>query len=109
MWNHNVHFHGYLLRQLPMKINLALDVGCGLGLFARKLAERSLTVDALDVDGAILKEAVFQHNASNIRYQQADFLEADLPKDSYDVIVSIASLHQMDVEYKLQIKVLKAK
>jgi 2-polyprenyl-3-methyl-5-hydroxy-6-metoxy-1,4-benzoquinol methylase len=67
-----------------------------------KLAERAEIVDALDADGAILKEASIQHNASNISYQHADFLEADLPKDSYDVIVSIASLHHMDLEAALE-------
>jgi 2-polyprenyl-3-methyl-5-hydroxy-6-metoxy-1,4-benzoquinol methylase len=55
MWNHNNHFHNYLLRQLPTKVNRSLDIGCGLGFFARKLAERSEFVDALDVDSAILK------------------------------------------------------
>jgi 2-polyprenyl-3-methyl-5-hydroxy-6-metoxy-1,4-benzoquinol methylase len=102
MWNHNAHFHSYLLHHLPNKIKRALDIGCGLGLFAVKLAERSELVDALDVDRAILKEALTLHNASNISYQQVDFLEADLPKDSYDAIVSIASLHHMDLEAALE-------
>jgi 2-polyprenyl-3-methyl-5-hydroxy-6-metoxy-1,4-benzoquinol methylase len=102
MWNHNAHFHSYLLRQIPSKIKHGLDIGCGQGLFALKLAERAKLVDALDVDSAILKEASTQHNASNISYQHVDFLEADLPKDSYDVIVSIASLHHMDLEAALK-------
>lgn len=102
MWDHNSHFHNYLLRQFPSKIERALDIGCGLGLFALRLAERAEIVDALDADGAILKEASTQHNVSNISYQHADFLEADLPKDSYDVIVSIASLHHMDLEAALK-------
>lgn len=102
MWNHNFHFHNYLLRQFPSKIERALDIGCGLGVFALKLAERSERVDALDADSAILKEASTHHNASNISYQNADFLEANLPKDSYDVIVSIASLHHMDLETALK-------
>jgi 2-polyprenyl-3-methyl-5-hydroxy-6-metoxy-1,4-benzoquinol methylase len=102
MWDHNAHFHNYLLCQFPSKIKRALDLGCGLGLFALKLAERAEIVDALDADGAILKEASTQHNASNISYQHADFLEADLPKESYDVIVSIASLHHMDLEAALK-------
>ncbi len=25
MWNHNIHFHNYMLRQLPKKINRVLD------------------------------------------------------------------------------------
>ena len=101
MWNHNIHFHNYLLRQLPRKIDRALDVGCGLGLFAWKLAKRSAVVEALDVD-AILEEARNQHNASNIYYKRADFLKIDLSEDSYDVIVSIASLHHMDLEAALK-------
>jgi 2-polyprenyl-3-methyl-5-hydroxy-6-metoxy-1,4-benzoquinol methylase len=77
MWDRNAHFHNYLLRQLPRKIKRALDLGCGLGLFALKLAERSELVDALDVDTAVLKEALTQNNASNISYYHADFLKAD--------------------------------
>lgn len=107
MWNHNSHFHKYLLRQFPSRIDHALDVGCGLGTFALKLSGRSEFVDALDVDVEILKEASRRHNASNISYQHADFLEADLPKNSYDAIAVIATLHHMDLEAALnKIKVL---
>ncbi len=102
MWNHNTHFHNYLLRQFPRKVHRALDIGCGLGLFAWKLAERSEVVDALDVDSAVLKEASNRNSAPNICYLHADFLEADLPEGSYDVIVSIASLHHMDLEAALE-------
>lgn len=101
MWNHNAHFHNYFLCQFPSKIDHALDVGCGLGAFALKLAERSEFVDALDVDAEILKEASRWHNASNISYQHVDFLEADLPKNFYDAIVSIAVIHHMDLESAL--------
>ena len=98
MWNHNNHFHNYLLCQLPIKVNRALDVGCGLGFFARKLAERSEFVEALDVDKAILEEASNLNSVSNIYYRQTDFLEADLSEGFYDAIVAIASLHHMDLE-----------
>lgn len=96
MWNHNAHFHSYLLRHLPKRVYRALDVGCGLGLFARKLAERSEVVDALDVDRAVLAKAAILNPALNISYLKADFLVADLPKADYDVIVSIATLHHMN-------------
>jgi 2-polyprenyl-3-methyl-5-hydroxy-6-metoxy-1,4-benzoquinol methylase len=102
MWNHNSHFHNYLLRQLPSQIDRALDIGCGLGGFALKLAGRSQHVDAIDTDSTIIKEASTYHYAANISYQNADFLEADLPEDTYDAIVSIASLHHMDLEAALK-------
>jgi ubiquinone/menaquinone biosynthesis C-methylase UbiE len=102
VWNHNAHYHSYLLRQIPRRVYHALDVGCGLGLFAWKLAERSEVVDALDVDSAILAEASILNPAPNISYLKADFLVADLPEADYDVIVSIATLHHMDLEAALE-------
>jgi predicted TPR repeat methyltransferase len=68
MWNHNVHYHPYLLRQIPKRVYRSLDVGCGLGLFARKLGERSEIVDALDIDDAVLAEASILNLAANIFY-----------------------------------------
>lgn len=102
MWNHNAHYHSYLLRQIPKRVYRTLDVGCGLGLFARKLAERSEVVDALDVDSAVLAEASILNPAPNISYFKADFLVVDLPEAGYDVIVSIATLHHMDIEAALK-------
>jgi 2-polyprenyl-3-methyl-5-hydroxy-6-metoxy-1,4-benzoquinol methylase len=69
-----------------------------LGLFAWKLAKRSEVVDALDVDSAILAEASILNPAPNISYLKVDFLVADLLEADYDVIVSIATLHHMDIE-----------
>jgi ubiquinone/menaquinone biosynthesis C-methylase UbiE len=102
MWNHNSHYHKYLLRQLPSKVDRLLDVGCGQGLFASKVANRAERVDAIDLDRATIEEAVNQHSASNICYQQADFLGADLPQNHYDAIVAIASIHHMDLSAVLQ-------
>jgi ubiquinone/menaquinone biosynthesis C-methylase UbiE len=102
MWNHNSHYHNYLLRQLPIKVERILDVGCGQGLFASKVANRAERVDAIDVDRATIEEAVNQHSASNICYQQADFLAADLPNNTYDAIVAIASVHHMDLSEVFQ-------
>jgi SAM-dependent methyltransferase len=102
MWNHNSHYHNYLLRQLPIKVGRILDVGCGQGLFANKVATRADIVDAIDIDRATIEAAVKQHSASNIYYQQADFIGADLPKNTYDAIVAIASVHHMDLSEVLQ-------
>ena len=102
MWNHNIHYHGHLLHRIPKRINRALDVGCGSGYFARKLAERADFVDALDADDVILAEASAANPAPNIAYSHADFLTADLPEVAYDVIVSIAAIHHMDMEAALK-------
>lgn len=102
MWDHNTHYHRYLLHQIPSRVNRSLDIGCGLGLFAKKLAERSSLVDALDVDEAVLAAAAGLNFAANIAYVKGDFLATDLPETAYDVIVAIASLHHMDMAAALQ-------
>ncbi|MEM8779959.1 MAG: class I SAM-dependent methyltransferase [Cyanobacteria bacterium P01_G01_bin.49] len=101
MWNHNFHFHNYLLRQCPTNIHRALDIGCGLGNFAQRLADRAEIVDAIDIDSRILNEASNLNPPFNVRYFHIDFLKADLPEASYDVITAIASLHHMDLEAAL--------
>ncbi|MGW6404449.1 class I SAM-dependent methyltransferase [Streptomyces sp. NPDC055134] len=55
-FDHNDHYHRLLLRQLPKEGReesrgegrRALDIGCGTGRFARRLAGRGYEVDALD-------------------------------------------------------------
>ena len=48
-WDHNAHYHAFLLKQLPERFAGALEVGCGTGAFARSLAERCEHVIALDL------------------------------------------------------------
>jgi SAM-dependent methyltransferase len=64
-----------------------LDVGCGNGLLARRLAEAGLDVTALD---ASLKRT---ERAAGLRYVEADFLGfEDAP---YDALLFAASLHHL--------------
>jgi len=46
-WNHNVHYQPVILRAVPADCAAALDVGCGDGTLARKLAERWAEVRAV--------------------------------------------------------------
>lgn len=47
-FNHNDHYHPFLLRQVPPRCRRALDVGCGTGKFARLLTRHAGEVDAVD-------------------------------------------------------------
>ncbi|GGZ40173.1 hypothetical protein GCM10010344_00780 [Streptomyces bluensis] len=51
-WDHNAHYHRWILRQLPRRSDRALDVGSGSGDLARLLARRAATVTAVDSGGA---------------------------------------------------------
>jgi 2-polyprenyl-3-methyl-5-hydroxy-6-metoxy-1,4-benzoquinol methylase len=47
-WNHNEHFHGWILRNLPACRHAAVDVGCGKGVLAGKLATHFTRVIGID-------------------------------------------------------------
>jgi 2-polyprenyl-3-methyl-5-hydroxy-6-metoxy-1,4-benzoquinol methylase len=95
-WDHNHHYHDYLLRQLPARCASALDIGCGTGAFARQLAERADHVLAIDLSPRMI-EIARERSASypNIEYQVADVLEWEFPHQRFDCIASIAAFHHL--------------
>ena len=40
-WNHNIHCHGVILKEVLEGVRMALDVGCGNGLLTRELQCRA--------------------------------------------------------------------
>lgn len=92
-FNHNDHFHPLLLRHVPAGASTALDVGCGTGGFARRLALRGLAVDAVDPDRDVLAAA--RALGGGVGYREADITTADLPSAQYDFISCLASLHHV--------------
>jgi trans-aconitate methyltransferase len=93
-WNHNSHYHDLLLAAVSSECRRALDVGCGLGTFARKLAARSRHVDALDQDTVIQQARALSPGSQCIHFVHSDFMTwtADEP---YDFISMIAVLHHL--------------
>ncbi len=88
-WNHNTHYHPWLIAQVPESARTALDVGCGDGLLASKLATRCESVLGVYVDGEIITSAT---TPANVRLAQADFRELD---QSFDVVTAVATLHHV--------------
>ncbi|MGW0530803.1 class I SAM-dependent methyltransferase [Streptomyces sp. NPDC003032] len=92
-FDHNDHYHPLLLRRLPPGGRTALDVGCGTGRFARRLAARGYEVDAIDPSAEVIAAA--EEAGGGPRYRRADVTEEELPEGRYDVITCLASLHHM--------------
>lgn len=94
-WNHNVHYHERLLRAVPRPCGRALDVGCGVGEFARRLACIADRVDAVDRESTVVARArELSSRFRNLRFVEADFLA--WPADaSYDFVAMIATLHHL--------------
>ena len=96
-WNHNTHYHGVVLRSVPRGCGEALDVGCGDGLLARKLAPRARHVTGLDRSpDMILKAKTLSAGIGNVDFVEAGLLEHELPEEHFDFVCSVATIHHMD-------------
>jgi SAM-dependent methyltransferase len=111
-WDHNRHYHGFLLEQVPPRAEKALDVGCGAGRLARALAARGLAVDALDRSAQMIElaRALDPQTVGNVgrddgaavrgrvRYLVGDVLNSPQqcqPPGGYDVVTCVACLHHL--------------
>ncbi len=100
-YNHNEHYADLLLRQVPSNCRSALDVGCGDGSFAQRLADRfSAAVTGIDQDRTIIKRARMLAGDRAIRFVEADFLRYPFD-EQFDFIAASASLHHMPFEQGL--------
>jgi SAM-dependent methyltransferase len=88
-FDHNAHHHPFLLAAVPPGARTALDVGCGNGAFAGKLAARGLAVTAVD--------RAVEASVPGVDFRRADALTADLG-GPYDFVSCIAALHHMPLE-----------
>lgn len=98
-WDHNSHYHSFLLNHVPSPCENALEIGCGTGTFARLLAKRARHVLALDLSPQMIRVARERSaQYANIDFQTADVLSWDFPREQFDCIVSIATLHHLPLE-----------
>lgn len=102
-WDHNRHYHGFLLRFLPQTRELALEVGCGTGSFARCLAGHFAHVRAIDLSPEMIHRARELTRAlANVEFRQGDICTCELPAGTFDCIALIATLHHLPLEHTLQ-------
>jgi SAM-dependent methyltransferase len=95
-WEHNSHYHPFLLRQLPESLGDALEVGCGAGEFARLLAERCERVVAVDLSPRMIEAArARSKDHPNVEYLVADAASWEFPSERFDCAASVATLHHL--------------
>jgi ubiquinone/menaquinone biosynthesis C-methylase UbiE len=98
-WDHNNHYHDFLLKHIPPHCINALEIGCGTGSFSRVLAKHSGRVLALDLSPNMIQVAKERSKQyPNIDFQIADAMTWEFPADQFDCIVSIATLHHLPME-----------
>ncbi|WP_299538157.1 bifunctional 2-polyprenyl-6-hydroxyphenol methylase/3-demethylubiquinol 3-O-methyltransferase UbiG [uncultured Streptomyces sp.] len=94
-WDHNAHYHRWILRRLPAGTGAALDVGCGAGDLARLLTARAAPVLGIDADPAVLARArALTPPSVPVTYERAE-APAGMPEGPYDALTCVAVLHHL--------------
>ncbi|MCQ0021278.1 class I SAM-dependent methyltransferase [Actinomadura madurae] len=82
-WNHNTHYHDVVLRNVPRGCGEALDVGCGDGLLARRLAPRAAHVTGLDRSAEMVAKARrLSEGVRNVEFVEAACWSTTCPRST---------------------------
>jgi SAM-dependent methyltransferase len=97
-WSHNEHFHGWILRNLPARRRAAVDIGCGTGVLAGKLAPHFARVTGIDADASMAAAATARlARDPGVTIRQCSFEDfASAAGDGEaDLITMVAVLHHL--------------
>lgn len=102
-WNHNTAYHPWIVSVAREHSRTsALDVGCGDGLLAQRLAQYAEIVYGIDSDeNAISRAQQRLRNHKNTIVKNDDFTQFDAPKSAFDLITFVASIHHMSLPESL--------
>lgn len=102
-WDHNAHYHEYLLGQIPERCGHALEIGCGTGGFSRLLARRAESVLALDLSPQMIRAARERSELyPNISFVNGDAMTYALPRERFDCVATLTTLHHLPAESALR-------
>lgn len=95
-WNHNSAYHPWLVDIAARHHGDVLDVGCGEGLLAQRLATVSRRVVGIDADPiSVWRAAQRLQPIGNATVEHARFQDLDEAERRYDLITFVASLHHL--------------
>lgn len=84
-----------IIQKIPRAANLVVEVGCGTGILAARLAAMSKRVIALDISPECVRIAREYHYRKNLRYVVSDMsrISEMIEAETCDAIVAVNSLH----------------
>jgi ubiquinone/menaquinone biosynthesis C-methylase UbiE len=98
-WNHNTHYHGYLMGHIPEQCERILEIGCGTGTFSRLLAGRAEKVLAIDLSPQMIRLARQRSKLyPNIDFVNADVMAYQFPDNQFDCIATLTTIHHLPIE-----------
>ena len=101
-WNHNAAYHPWLVAIAAECRGDVLDIGCGDGLLAQRLAPVSRSVTGIDPDPAAITRAADRlASHRHVTVAQHNFQDYHAGEQRFDLITFVASLHHMDLRPSL--------
>lgn len=100
-WSHNEHFHRWILRNLPARRQAAVDIGCGKGVLAGKLATYFAHVTGIDRNESMAVAASARlRGFPQVSIHRGDFADfSSTARDGgADLITMVAVLHHLDLD-----------
>lgn len=95
-WNHNTAYHPWLVDIASRHRGDVLDVGCGEGLLAARLAAVSRSVVGIDADPTSVRRASQRLQAfGNASAELRRFEDVEQADRSFDLVTFVASLHHL--------------
>lgn len=102
-WNSNIEYHALVARSIPDEAKDVLDIGCGEGMLSRRLRRNHAQVTGIDADPRSIDLAREQSDRNlGITYLCEDFNDHPFADESFDAIVSVATLHHLDARAGLR-------
>lgn len=86
-----------IIECLP-KNKTVLDIGCGIGKLANRIADFSKETIGIDIAEDRIETAKQIHNKKNLKFFVSDAYDLPLKGDSVDVIVSLGVFHHLELE-----------
>lgn len=80
-----------------------LELGCGNGRLAIKLAESARSVTGIDLDGQLLEFArsyASSNAVENLHFREMSALALDFPDNSFDLVIMAWMLHMIEDRHK---------
>ena len=94
-WNVNIHYDARLAALVPEGAVAVLDVGCGDGFLAARLAGRVPRVVAVDSDAPVLGRARARFPDAAVTWRHGDVMTCPLDPGSFDAVLSNAAFHHL--------------
>jgi 2-polyprenyl-3-methyl-5-hydroxy-6-metoxy-1,4-benzoquinol methylase len=89
-------YDSFLLSHVPIDATSVLDVGCGLGRLAVKLAMPDRQVTGVDLSPEMIARARKEgRGPGHLMFLCGDFLERNFTAQQFDCVISAATLHHM--------------